>query len=114
MVAQMVAHEHEEEAAAHAHAHPEAPAAYDAHRLSSNLEQHFGDTPEVAPLESGTRFAVPCFFTTCPQPEEAAWLAAGDDEATAAELWRTLFAPEEVTHFREFVGRWHALLAADR
>ena len=26
---------------------------------------------EVEPLISGTRYAVPCFFTTCPVPEAA-------------------------------------------
>ena len=68
---------------------------------------------EVEPLQDGTRFAVPCFFTTCPQPEEAVAGTPADDEGRAAELWRTLLAPEEVTDFRQFVSRWHGLLAAE-
>jgi len=67
---------------------------------------------EVEPLESGTRFAVPCFFTTCPQPVDADAAPPTDDQGQADELWRTLFAPEEVSDFRQFVVCWHNLLAS--
>ena len=69
---------------------------------------------EVEPLESGTRFAVPSFFTTCaPEiPELAA--APSDAEGIAEELWRTLLAPEETAQFREFMTKWHGLLAPGR
>lgn len=68
---------------------------------------------EVEPLASGTRFAVPCFFTTCPQPvSEELERVPTDDQGLADELWRTLLAPEEVSDFRQFVLNWHALLAA--
>lgn len=62
----------------------------------------------------GTRFAVPCFFTTCPQPTAemgASHARPADDATKARELWRTLFAPEEVSDFRQFTLQWHDLLA---
>lgn len=65
---------------------------------------------EVEPLDSGTRFAVPSFFTT--RPLEEVGESLGDDEAVAAELWRTLLMPEDLNDFREFMRQWHELLAA--
>jgi len=66
---------------------------------------------EVEPLVSGTRFAVPSFFGTHPaRPEDE--FAPGDDDVVADELWRTLLSPEETADFRQFMLRWHALLAA--
>lgn len=65
---------------------------------------------EVDPLESGTRFAIPSFFTTCPAPPEIA-AAPEDDAAIADELWRNLLVVDDVSDFRNFMARWHGLLA---
>ena len=66
---------------------------------------------EVQPLASGTRFAVPSFFTTCStEPGDA----PEDDVAIAEELSRTLLFPENVGDYRQFVRRWHYLLAPQR
>ena len=69
---------------------------------------------EVEPLRSGTRIAVPAFFTThaAPAPPPAAAApAAADDGAIAQELWRTLLFPEAPRDFKEFLESWHELLA---
>ena len=88
---------------------PLAPAKGSAVIFSSGWE----NMHEVEPLRDGQRFAVPCFFTTCPQPEASPHDAPMDDRGRAAELWRTLLAPKEVADFRQFVMSWHALLAAE-
>lgn len=69
---------------------------------------------EVQPLQDGTRFAVPSFFTTCPVAPELMGSLPGDDASIAAELWRTLLAAESVPDFRTFMMKWHALLAPGR
>ena len=68
---------------------------------------------EVGELVSGSRFAIPSFFTTCPVPPE---LAATPDDAqgVADELWRTLLSPEATGDFRTFMAKWHGLLAPGR
>lgn len=67
---------------------------------------------EVEPLASGTRFAIPSFFTTCPVDPNLAGTPPVDDQAVADELWRTLLVPEAVGDFRQFMARWHTLLGA--
>jgi len=66
---------------------------------------------EVEPLASGTRFAVPSFFTTLAEPPDEPF---ADDEAIAAELRRTLLMPETVDDVRQFIMGWHGLLAPGR
>ena len=64
---------------------------------------------EVEPLRSGTRIAVPAFFTThAPKCESG---AMADDEAIAGKLWQTLLSPEHAADFKEFQMNWHELLA---
>lgn len=65
---------------------------------------------EVEPLQSGTRFAVPTFFTTCPTE------SAADDSPldVAQELYHSLLVPESVERFRGFLTKWHRLLAPGR
>jgi len=50
------------------------------------------------------------FFTTCPAPPEIA-AAPEDDAAIADELWRNLLVVDDVSDFRNFMARWHGLLA---
>ena len=61
---------------------------------------------EVQPLLSGTRFAVPTFFTTNPEEvvEEVAANGPVGGKQIAEELWKTLLTPEEVSDFRRFSG----------
>jgi len=67
---------------------------------------------KVEPLLSGRRIAVPSFFTTQPPPEDAD--PPADDDAIAEQLWRTLIAPEAVADYRQFIMKWHSLLAPGR
>lgn len=70
---------------------------------------------EVEPLESGTRYAVPSFFTTRPEPEEyAMWTAEKDLADIADEMWRTLLAPDTSEGPKFFMDKWHCLLAPGR
>eukprot|EP00322_Chrysochromulina_rotalis_P005275 CAMPEP_0115852768 /NCGR_PEP_ID=MMETSP0287-20121206/13164_1 /TAXON_ID=412157 /ORGANISM="Chrysochromulina rotalis, Strain UIO044" /LENGTH=486 /DNA_ID=CAMNT_0003306835 /DNA_START=100 /DNA_END=1557 /DNA_ORIENTATION=+ len=66
---------------------------------------------EVEPLESGTRFAMPCFFTTCPVPKDVQ--APTNVQECADKLWQTLLAPQDVADYRQFLQQWHELLAPD-
>jgi len=75
---------------------------------------------EVEPLTSGTRFAVPCFFTTEPVPPGVVDQLGGapdDDEDVADDLERLLIAPSRTENPMESAGRvkelmmkWHMLL----
>ena len=71
---------------------------------------------EVQPLISGTRFAVPTFFTTNPQEvvKEIASNGPVGSEAVAEALWKCLLTVEEVSDFRRFMMNWHGLLAPGR
>jgi len=80
---------------------------------------------EVEPLISGTRYAVPCFFTTCPVPEAAYGQVGGipsDDEAVADGLQLLLldyFGRDENPmvssgRVKELLMKWHYLLAPGR
>ena len=71
---------------------------------------------EVQPLISGTRFAVPTFFTTSPEEvvKEVAANGPVGSKAVAEELWKTLLTPDEVSEFRRFMMNWHGLLAPGR
>ena len=69
---------------------------------------------QVEPLISGSRIAVPAFFTTQPPPEELLADVPVGDAAIADALRRTLVSPESVAQYREFVMLWHRLLAPDR
>ena len=70
---------------------------------------------EVEPLVSGTRFAVPSFFTTRPEPAEfAQWTAEHDAAGIADEMWRTLLQPESAEGPKFFMDKWHCLLAPGR
>ena len=64
---------------------------------------------QVAPVLSGTRFAVPAFFVT--KAADADATADDDDAATADALWRSLLRPESEADFKQIFARWHALLA---
>ena len=66
---------------------------------------------EVEPLQSGTRFAVPTFFTTQPIPEDTEMPT--DDVALAKAMWDGLLAPESVPDFLAFMLRWHHMLAEE-
>jgi len=68
---------------------------------------------EVEPLASGTRFAVPSFFTTCAVPPELRRAPPRDDAAVAAELQRSLVAPREAADVRHLMMEWHTLFAED-
>ena len=71
---------------------------------------------EVQPLISGTRFAVPTFFTTNPQEvvKEIASNGPVGSEEVAEALWKCLLTVEEVSDFRRFMMNWHGLLAPGR
>lgn len=76
---------------------------------------------EVEKITSGTRFAVPCFFTTCPVPEEAygpPTMAVGkpknDDDIADDWLHLLLTHREEEPHqslgrVKELLMKWHYL-----
>eukprot|EP00571_Detonula_confervacea_P009891 CAMPEP_0172300772 /NCGR_PEP_ID=MMETSP1058-20130122/2792_1 /TAXON_ID=83371 /ORGANISM="Detonula confervacea, Strain CCMP 353" /LENGTH=698 /DNA_ID=CAMNT_0013010659 /DNA_START=13 /DNA_END=2109 /DNA_ORIENTATION=- len=76
---------------------------------------------EVETITSGTRFAVPCFFTTCPVPEEAygpPTMAVGkpknDDDIADDWLHLLLTHREEEPHqslgrVKELLMKWHYL-----
>ena len=66
---------------------------------------------QVAPVLSGTRFAVPAFFVTKAADTDAAAADDDDDAATADALWRSLLRPESEADFKQIFARWHALLA---
>ena len=77
---------------------------------------------EVWKLESGTRYAVPCFFTTCPVPESALDELGGipkGDEAIADDLWYLLLSGrrenpiESAGRVKELLMKWHYLLAPE-
>ena len=65
---------------------------------------------QVAPVLSGTRFAVPAFFVTKAADADAT-ADIDDDAATADALWRSLLRPESEADFKQIFARWHALLA---
>ena len=67
----------------------------------------------VEPLRSGTRLAIPSFFTTVTRTEPSeATDGPVHDVTIADELWRNLIAPEEGGDGpRQFMMRWHDLLA---
>ena len=65
---------------------------------------------QVAPVLSGTRFAVPAFFVTR-AADAGETTDADDDAATADALWRSLLRPESEADFKQIFARWHALLA---
>ena len=67
---------------------------------------------QVAPVESGTRFAVPAFFVTRPPSAADDDAADDDDAATADALWRSLLRPDSEAAFKDLFRRWHAILAA--
>jgi len=66
---------------------------------------------EVEPLASGKRYAVPSFFTTLPDGPPPAAAVPDDARAVADELWRTLLAPETPDDPRQFIMKWHGLMA---
>ena len=77
---------------------------------------------EVEQLISGTRFAVPCFFTTCPVPQAAYDGCGGvpsDDEAIADDLQHLLLDKKSETpsasagRVKELLMKWHMLLAPE-
>lgn len=86
------------------------PSAGSANIFSSGWE----NMHEVEPLESGTRFAMPAFFTTCPPEMPELAEVPADAEGIADVLWNTLLAPEETADFRNFMVKWHGLLAPGR
>ena len=77
---------------------------------------------EVEPLESGNRFAVPCFFTTEPVPIESIEHMGGvpqDDEAIADDLQYLVLtkqyrAPTETPGIvKALMMKWHLLCAPE-
>ena len=61
----------------------------------------------VQPLESGTRFAFPAFFTT--EPAHAPLPFDPEDEASrAAALWRLGLMPQSLDDFLLFMQHWAA------
>lgn len=66
---------------------------------------------EVEPLVSGKRFAVPSFFTTLPEGPPPEVYVPDDAQAIADELWRTLLVPESADDTRQFIMKWHSLMA---
>ena len=85
---------------------PRAPSKGSAVIFSSGWE----NLHQVEPLRSGTRLAIPAFFTTCPVPPELLEPPA-DDAAIARSLHSGLLEPEDVGAFRSFMMNWHSLLA---
>jgi len=66
---------------------------------------------EVEPLASGKRFAVPSFFTTLPEGPPPEATVANDARLIADELWRSLLNPQSAEDTRQFILKWHSLMA---
>jgi len=74
---------------------------------------------EVEKITSGTRYAVPCFFTTCPVPEQAyQGMSVGkpkSDEDIADEWLHLLLAHQKeepmisVARVKELFMKWHMI-----
>lgn len=64
---------------------------------------------QVSPLISGTRLAVPVFFTTRPEAECDADPSPGD-AALAEELWSSILQPKGGGDVVRFMRNWHWLL----